>query len=100
MKHHSMKLVTIICEALAREQILSLLEEVGAHGYTLFQVEGKGARGARAGDIAEFANLQIEVILSEKVAEDLLEQLERDYFPRFAMVVYESEVGVLRGDKF
>ena len=36
MNTHSMKLVTIICEALAREPLKKLLTETGAHGYTLF----------------------------------------------------------------
>ena len=39
MKLHSMKLVTIVCEALARSAVTELLKEIGAHGYTLFPVE-------------------------------------------------------------
>jgi len=46
MKTHPMRLVTIVCEALAREPVKQLLVETGAHGYTLFPVEGAGAQGA------------------------------------------------------
>jgi nitrogen regulatory protein P-II 2 len=95
-----MKLVTIICEALAREPLQSLLKEVGAHGYTLFTVEGSGARGPRLADIEEFANIQVEVIVQPAVADTLLERLGQEFFPRYAMVAYESEVRVLRRDKF
>ena len=46
--------------------------KVGAHDYTFFAVEGKGAQGQRPGDIAEFGNFQVEVIVPPAVAEQLL----------------------------
>lgn len=95
-----MKLVTIICEALAREPLKKLLHEVGAHGYTLFPVEGDGSQGRRTGDIQEFANIQIEVIIPPVVAEKLMVRLEHEFFARFAMVAYETDVRVLRREKF
>jgi nitrogen regulatory protein PII len=100
MNTHSMKLVTIVGEALAREPIQRLLAEVGAHGHTLFQVEGAGARGRRTGDILEFANIQVEVIVPPAIAEALLARLEEEFFERFAMVAYETDVRVLRPGKF
>ena len=100
MSTHPMKLVTIVCEALAREPLTALLHEVGAHGYTLFTVEGSGAKGARVADIQEFANIQVEVIVPPGVAGQVLARLERDFFPRYAMVAYESDVRVLRREKF
>jgi len=100
MNRHPMKLVTIVCEALAREPLRALLKEVGAHGYTLFTVEGTGAGGHRAADIEEFANIQVEVIVPAAVAEQLLTRLEADFFPRFATIAYESDVSVLRPGKF
>jgi nitrogen regulatory protein PII len=100
MTLHPMKLVTVICEALAREPLTRLLEDVGAHGYTLFPVEGKGAKGGRPGDIVEFANIQLEVIVPTAVAEKLLERLEHEFFPRYAIVTYLGDVQVLRPQKF
>ncbi len=95
-----MKLVTIICEALAREPLKKLLAEVGAHGYTLFAVEGDGSQGRRTADIQEFANIQVEVIVPPPVAENLLARLEKEFFAKFAMVAYEMDVRVLRREKF
>lgn len=100
MNTHPMKLVTIICEAHAREAVTKLLREVGAHGWTLFAVEGDGARGQRPADIPEFANIQIEVIVPPEVAAALLDRLGRDFFPRYGMVAFESDVRVLRREKF
>ena len=100
MTTHPVKLVTIICEALAREAVKQLLAEVGAHGYTLFTVEGDGAQGRRTGDIQEFANIQVQVIVSPAVAERLLARLADEFFPKFAMVAYETDIRVLRRGKF
>ncbi len=100
MTTYPMTRVTIVTEALAREAIRRLLAEVGAHGYTIFPVEGAGAQGERPADIAEFGNIQVEVIARPAVAEELLGRLHREFFPKYAMIAYESEVRVLRGDKF
>ena len=95
-----MKLVTIVCESHAREAVTTLLREVGAHGWTLFTVEGDGSQGRRPGDIPEFANIQLEVIVQPEVATLLLDRLGREFFPRYAMIAFESDVRVLRAGKF
>lgn len=100
MNTHPMKLLTIVCEAHARDAVTKLLRDSGAHGYTLFAVEGDGSRGKRPADIPEFANVQIEIIVQPPVAEQLLETLARDFFPRYAMIAFESDVRVLRPAKF
>ncbi|MCL4179756.1 MAG: transcriptional regulator [Verrucomicrobia bacterium] len=100
MNTHPMRLVTIVGEALARERLKRLLAEEGAQGYTLFAVEGAGAWGSRVADIEEFANIQVEVIVTAAVAERLLARLQRDFFPHFAMIAYETDVRVLRQEKF
>ena len=100
MPAHAMKLVTIICEALARDAVRRLLREVGAHGYTLFEVEGAGAKGERTAEIAEFGNIQVEVIVPAAACERLMERLEREFFPKYTMVAYEADVRVRRPDKF
>jgi nitrogen regulatory protein P-II 2 len=100
MSGHSMKLVTIVCEALARESVTGLLMEVHAHGYTLGPVEGTGAKGARTGEIPELGNVKIEVIVPPPVAEQLLQRLQRDFFPHYAVIAYEIDVRVMRSEKF
>jgi len=100
MTTHPMKLVTIVCEAYAKEAVTRLLREVGAHGYTLFAVEGDGSQGKRPADIPEFANIQVEVIVPPEVADKLLQRLGQELFPRFGMIAFESDVRVLRPQKF
>jgi nitrogen regulatory protein P-II 2 len=95
-----MKLVTVVCEAYAQDAVTRLLADAGAHGWTSFAVEGDGSQGRRPADIREFANIQIEVIVPPEVAEKLLARLEKEFFPRYAMIAFESDVRVLRRDKF
>ena len=100
MQTHAMKLLTIVCEAHARGPVIDLLRATGAHGWTLFPVEGDGAGGHRAADLPEFSNLQIEVVVRPEIATALLERLERDFFPRYAMIAFTGDVQVLRAGKF
>ncbi len=100
MNLHPMKLVTIVCEAYAADAVLRLLAEVGASGHTSFAVEGSGARGRRLADIPEYANTQFEVIVRPELAAVLVRRLGAELLPRSAMVAFESDVRVLRADKF
>ena len=100
MDTHPMKLVTIVCEAYALAAVTKLLREVGAHGWTHFAVEGAGEGGERAGEMKEFANVQIEVVLQPAVAQAVLARLEREFFPRYGMIAFESDVRVMRSGKF
>jgi nitrogen regulatory protein P-II 2 len=95
-----MKLVTIIAEAFARDAILNLLHIVGAHGYTLSQVEGSGARGERTAEMPELANIRVEVVVPPDVSTALMGRLQAEFFPRYAMVVYETDIRVIRSEKF
>jgi nitrogen regulatory protein PII len=95
-----MKLLTVVCEAHARTPVLDMLRATGAHGWTLFPVEGEGAGGSRTADIPEFTNIQIQVVVRLEVAEMLLERLEREFFPRYTMIAFAADVQVLRQGKF
>jgi len=100
MDTYPMKLATIISEAYALDVVKKLLPAVGAHGCTHFPVEGDGAGGSRTGEVMDFANVQIEVVLAEAAASALLERIEKGLFPHYGMIVFESDVRVLRAGKF
>lgn len=100
MSTHPMKLLTIIAEALVRDRIERLLTEEGAKGFTVFSVEGHGESGRRTGEIGEYANVQIEAVVTPGVAERLLTRLEESYFDKYGIIVFETDVRVLRPHKF
>ena len=94
------KLVTIITEAALESEIIEAVETLGASGYTITNARGKGSRGVRDAGWAISSNIRIEVICSDELAERLCAFLNEKYYNNYAMVVFESEVGVLRKDKF
>jgi len=100
MNLHTMKLVTIICEALLEERVVEILRQCGTHGHTAYSVRGSGSQGDRTADIVETGNVKLEVIVKPAVAEAVLERLHREFFKDYAMVAYETEVHVMRPEKF
>jgi hypothetical protein len=100
MTTHPMKLLTIVCEAYAQAPVTRLLRDEGAHGWTLFAVEGDGSGGRRPADIREYANIQIEVVVPPEVCERLMSRLAAEFFPRFGMIAFEADIRVLRREKF
>lgn len=55
---------------------------------------------AGADGFHDFANIQVEVIAQPAVAEKLMQRLEKEFFAKFAMVAYETDIRVLRREKF
>ena len=100
MSLYPMKLVTIVCEAILEERVVELLRQAGAHGHTAFSVRGSGNQGERHADISETGTVQVEIIAKPAVAEALLKRLHSELFSSYAMVAYESDVRVMRPDKF
>lgn len=99
MQTITLKRITIIAERLLKEQLLRVLRESGATGYTLINVEGEGSRGVRASQW-EGQNLKIEAIVSARVADAIIEQIAARYFEHYAVIVYSQDVDVVRGDKY
>jgi len=100
MNLHPKKLITIVCEAVAREKLVALLRDCGAKGYTVSAVEGWGAKGSRFADIPEDANIEIKTIVGPEKAGTILRRLSAEMLPHFATVAHVSDVQVLRADKF
>lgn len=99
MKTESVRLLTVVAEAVLEDRLVSLVKSSGASGYTLTRVHGEGSRGVRASEW-EGRNVKIETLVSQPVAERILETLTRKYFPHYAVVAYLQPVEVVRGDKY
>ena len=94
------KLVTIITEAVLESELLEALGTLGASGYTVTNARGKGSRGIRDAGWTSSSNIRIEVICSKELAAEITRHLHENYYKHYAMVVYESDVNVLREGKF
>ncbi|HBG29218.1 P-II family nitrogen regulator [Candidatus Macondimonas diazotrophica] len=94
------KLLTIITEAALERLLVEDIERLGAHGYTVSDARGKGRRGVRSADWEESRNIRIEVVCEETVAEAIAAYLEAHYYADYAMILFMSDVAVLRPEKF
>jgi nitrogen regulatory protein P-II 2 len=99
MELTTVKLVTIIAEAVLRERLLADVQRLGSTGYTLTEVYGEGSRGIDATDF-EGRNIRVEVLVSALTAERILLHLATEYFRHYAVVAYAADVQVVRGAKY
>jgi len=57
-------------------------------------------RGLRGQGFKNEKNIKIEIIIQEEKLHDVVEEISRTLFANFAIVLYVSDVGVLRPEKF
>ena len=100
MKLYNVKLLTVTCEILAQKNIIDILKKHEITGYTTYEVEGNGARGFRGQGLKNEKNVKVEVIMREDKLSDIVEEISRTMFANFAIVLYVSDVGVVRTEKF
>ena len=94
------KLLTVITESAIERKLLADIERLGAHGYTVTDARGKGHRGIRNADWDEAGNIRVEVICDNATAQAIALYLRTHYYDNYAMILFMSEVEVLRPEKF
>ena len=94
-----LKLVTIVAESLLEKRLVEEVKRLGAKGYTITPARGEGSRGIRSVDW-EGQNIRLETIVSEEVALRILQRLQEEYFPHYAVIAYVETVWVVRGEKY
>lgn len=97
---YHMKMVKIVTEKKLESQLVSIFDEIGLRGFTIFDAHGRGEHGLRSGETTEKSNIAVEVVLSSPNADILMRRLREDFLPRYAMAVYVSDVEVIRHEKF
>ena len=100
MKFYNIKLLTITCEILAQKTIIEILKKHKITGYTTYEVDGNGARGLRGQGLKNEKNVKVEIIMREEKLQDVVEEISRTLFANFAIVLYVSDVGIIRTEKF
>ncbi len=100
MNAHARKLLVIIAESALERRLSEDAMRLGAHGYTVMDVRGAGARGNRNGDWEADRTVRLEIICDERVARAIATHVQQAYFPHYAVTLFLSDVEVLRPDKF
>ena len=100
MPDDSRRLITIVTEAILEVELCEALEKLGATGYTVTNARGSGHRGIRDAGWSSSSNVRVEVVCNEEVAQRIATHLRDNYYNDYAMILFESDVRVLRPDKF
>lgn len=100
MSESRCKVVTIVTESILEEDICEALIKLGATGYTVTDARGSGSRGVRNAGWSTSGNVRIEVICSVELARQIEEHMQKFYYENYAMVLFETNVSVLRPEKF
>ncbi|GEO81148.1 P-II family nitrogen regulator [Pararhodospirillum oryzae] len=97
---HRRRLVTIITEATLEGAILADIDALGPSGYTVTEARGKGSRGIQSGSWGLASNLRIEIVCDETLAPKIAATVHQKYASNYGMVIYVSDVEVLRADRY
>ena len=100
MAEHNKRLLTIITEALLERKLEDELHSLGVKGYTIVEARGRGHRGLREASWDGGNNIRIDVVCDHDTAEKVAQHLQENYYADYAMVLFASDVTVLRPDKF
>jgi nitrogen regulatory protein P-II 2 len=93
------QLVTIIVEAAVEGRLIEDVKRLGAKGYSVGHVRGEGRSASHLQDL-NGPSMRLETIVTDSIAEAILEHLEVEYFGRYAIVVWASPVNVRRPERF
>jgi len=99
MTPESTQLVTIIAAQELEDRLLHTIKAIGARGYTIAQVRGQGIHGSRTSEY-EGENVRIETIVDDRTAQLIEQEIASRYFSEWAVVIYVTNVKVLRPDRF
>jgi nitrogen regulatory protein P-II 2 len=93
------QLITIIVEAAVEARLIEDVKRLGAKGYSVGHVRGEGRSASHLQDL-NGPSMRLETIVTDSIAEAILEHLEAEYFGRYAIVVWSSPVNVRRPERF
>jgi nitrogen regulatory protein PII len=94
------KLLTIITESALERVLVEEIERLGAHGFTITEARGKGRRGPRDATWDKSSNIRIEIVCDELTAQSIANNLQAHYYEHYGMILFMSDVAVLRPEKF
>ena len=93
------QLITIVAEAVVERRLIDDVKKCGAKGYSLSHVTGEGVTGRHTLDL-NGPSVRIESVVTDEVAERILEMLARNYFERFAVIAWLTPARVARPHRF
>jgi len=99
MKLDSAKLITIIADDAIENKIIEDLKSVSVKGYTITEARGEGLNSIHDSSW-EGKSVRIETLVSEGKGDKILSIMAEKYLEKFAMIVFSSDVKIIRKERF
>jgi hypothetical protein len=100
IQKHPKTLLTIITEAVLESSLVRDVRELGAQGWTMAEVHGSGSEGTREGAWEADRTIEMKVICDAAIADAIATRLLSTYSTNYSLVLYFSEVSVVRPDRY
>jgi len=100
MTKHPKKLLVIVAEAALEKALAQHVMELGAHGYTVYDVRGAGAAGEREGSWEADRTIEMKVICAADVADRIGNAVLAAYGEHYGVSLFFADVSVLRDNKY
>jgi len=99
MTSRPFRLVTIISEPVVSKEIVALAKTLGSSGFTSSDVRGEGSGDKSSGEVPD-EKIKIEIVANSTLAEKIMAEVAAHYFKNYSIIVYSTEIRVLRPEKF
>lgn len=104
MTQKACKLV-IVTEKLLLKQVVKIIDEAGATGYTVLAAGGKGSRNVRSSGqptVSDtYSNIKIEILTANRdIALKISDQVAAEFFEDYSGITYLCDAEVLHAHKF
>ncbi len=99
MANLNFKLVTMICEPVLSTSLVKAIRSLGATGFTISDVHGEGSGEKSSGEVPN-EKVKIEVIADAGLAKEMMNEVAKNYFANYSLIVYASDIEVIRQKKF
>jgi nitrogen regulatory protein P-II 2 len=106
MTKHPKTLLVIFAESVLERRLVADAKRFGAHGYTVWDVRGgshlesDSATQTREGAWDSDRTIEMKLICSAEVANQLAEHVLKTYAPHHGVSLYFADVQVMRPEKF
>jgi nitrogen regulatory protein PII len=103
METRKAKKVIIVTEASIQQEVINMLTELGAGGYTILPAAGKGRRGVRLRYSLldeSSGNVRVEVIDREEVVKKIAHEMAKRFSKTHACIIYLQDAEVIEIGEF
>lgn len=100
MNKHPKKLLVIIAEAALEKQLEHDVKQLGAQGYTIYDVRGAGHTGERQGDWEADRTIEMKIVCDSQVADNIARHVLASYGQDFGLTLFFADVAVVRAEKY